>query len=784
MFEFLRLHSLCVSVLNYRILIKAVLTVAVIVGFAPLFARAEDYFADQVWTKVGARVCLNCHHADGDASDSQFLLKDPADETAAVRKRMMSANAAEFRDMALAREEGNSRLLAKVTGGLDHGGERVVEPNSTEFKILRNYVRRLKPDGTISADPADQTDQTDQPAYTAGPYFANVTMLDGRRLLRRVTLSLAGRLPAVEEQAALQRDGLSALDSILDNVMREDAFYDRLAEGFNDIFLTVGYDGVPERALGYRNFGKTRHWTQSFDLDHVPDSERAKARYQLTDDYREAMLREPMELIKHIVRNNRPFTELVTADYIMVSPYTARGYGVFDELKSRFKDSDDHLEFIPARIKALRKNNGDEDQVSPTGWFPHSGMLTTFHWLRRYPTTETNRNRLRSRMYYQHFLGVDIMALAPRVTDAAAVDAKYEVPTIEAADCVVCHKTVDPVAGLFQDFYDTGMDNGPFSPRKDGWFTDMFGPGLEGEALPVDETWRSLQWLGERTAKDPRFAVAMVEHVYYILTGRKVLVRPQDIDHPLFEARQRAFTEQRELIARITRGFVAKNFDLKYAFKAWVASPFYRADGLATELSSPHRGAELADVGLVRLLTPEQLNRKIAAIFGQPWDRFDQQLQLLYGGIDSKEVTERLADPSGAMGAIQRIMSNAIACKHVATDFALPVDQRRLFPKIDRNMVPGESVEADGRIRETIVELHRLILGRYDTVDNEEVNRTFELFASIVKDASEREGIEPVESYFCNSIRDGKRDKDPKYALRAWRGVVTYLLRQEEFLYE
>ena len=38
----------------------------------------------------------------------------------------------------------------------------------------------------------------------------------------------------------------------------------------------------------------------------------------------------------------------------------------------------------------------------------------------------------------------------------------------------------------------------------------MFAAGFEGEGLPASERWRSLQWLGERTARDPRFAVAMV----------------------------------------------------------------------------------------------------------------------------------------------------------------------------------------------------------------------------------------------------------------------------------
>ena len=112
-----------------------------------------------------------------------------------------------------------------------------------------------------------------------------------------------------------------------------------------------------------------------------------------------------------------------------------------------------------------------------------------FQYLRRYPTTETNRNRLRARMYYQHFLGVDIMNLAPRVSDAAAIDAKYEIPTMQAAECVVCHRTIDPIAGLFQDYYN---EEGHYGPRKDGWFTDMFGPGREGDDLPEKQQWRAL----------------------------------------------------------------------------------------------------------------------------------------------------------------------------------------------------------------------------------------------------------------------------------------------------
>ena len=80
-----------------------------------------------------------------------------------------------------------------------------------------------------------------------------------RRLLRRVTGSLAGRLPTQLERAAVAEKGLSGLPPLLDKLMKEDAFYDRLREGFNDIFLTLGVDGNPEATvLSYEHFTRTR----------------------------------------------------------------------------------------------------------------------------------------------------------------------------------------------------------------------------------------------------------------------------------------------------------------------------------------------------------------------------------------------------------------------------------------------------------------------------------------------------------------------------------------------
>lgn len=739
---------------------------------AQVESSMDAFFQKEVWVKVGERTCLQCHKSGGDAEESKFLLRDlqrSQDQTGDMKRNFEAFSSMAKQEV----EVHQSRLLLKVVGKLNHGGKEQLKPDSIEYRLLADFVARVnkpantKPDFTLDKN--------------ATPFFKDIKMLDDRQLLRRVTLSLAGRLPSDSESDTIAREGVKALPKIMDTVLKEDAFYNRLREGFNDIFLTVGYDDVPENALSYEHFSTTRGWTQKFDLSHIKDEkDRRQAGYKLANDYRKAMLGEPMKLIEFIVRNDRPFSEIVTADYIMVTPFTSRGYGIYEELKSKFKDPDDPFEYIPVRLKALVGRNRIEDQDSATGFYPHAGLLSNFQYLKRYPTTETNRNRQRARVYYQHFLGIDVLELAARVSDAAAVSAKYQIPTMQASECVVCHKTLDPIAGLFQDYW---KFEGVYGRRKEGWFKDMFGAGFEGEELPAGERWRALQWLGERTAKDPRFAVAMVEHAWYILTGRKVLLPPKELGDPLYAAKYRAYHEQRRQTEAIADRFAKSDFNFKSVLKELVVSDFYRADGLATVVSDPKRRAELDDLGLVRMLAPEQVERKVAAVFGKPWGRLTEQMAMLYGGIDSKEVTERATDPSGAMGAIQRILANDVACRETALDFSRKPADRRLFPGIETDVVPGSSPEADAKIRNAIVYLHQRVLGRFDKVDSPEVTRSFQLFASIVNDAAERKNLEKQEIYSCrqNLLQPVP---DPKYTVRAWRGVITYLLRQSEFLYE
>jgi hypothetical protein len=135
------------------------------------------------------------------------------------------------------------------------------------------------------------------------------------------------------------------------------------------------------------------------------------------------------------------------------------------------------------------------------------------------------------------------------------------------------------------------------------------------------------------------------------------------------------------------------------------------------------------------------------------------------------------------MGAIQRMLANDVACQQTLRDFAKSKDERLLFPGVEPGTVPGASAEGDAAIRGTIVHLHRLVLGRDVAADSAEVNRTFALFAGIIDDARQQKGLEKREIYHCRHNVDSAPE-DPEYTIRAWRGVLTYLLRRPEFLYE
>ena len=70
------------------------------------------------------------------------------------------------------------------------------------------------------------------------------------------------------------------------------------------------------------------------------------------------------------------------------------------------------------------------------------------------------------------------------------------------------------------------------------------------------------------------------------------------------------------------------------------------------------------------------------------------------------------------------------------------------------------------------------MLGRYDAAIRAEVRADVRLFAGIVADAAGQKGIEQPENLRRAGRGCSRPVPDPNYTIRAWRAVVTYLLRR------
>jgi hypothetical protein len=239
-------------------------------------------------------------------------------------------------------------------------------------------------------------------------------------------------------------------------MMSGPAFHAFLTRGANDRLLTESLRREDILAFGHvgtwSNNDPARFPGYEAELDRLAEKgldqygRYSPDYYRWQYDARYGAVQAPAELIAHVARNDLPYTEVLTADYIMANGATATAYS--DEVA--FDDPDDPFEFRPARFRDYRRPGVTMDD------YPHAGILNTTSFLVRYPTTATNRNRARSRWAYYHFLGFDIQNAAPTSTDAdALLDTRN--PTMHNPACTVCHIPLDPPAGAFQNYTATGF---------------------------------------------------------------------------------------------------------------------------------------------------------------------------------------------------------------------------------------------------------------------------------------------------------------------------------------
>ena len=466
---------------------------------------AEEVFQDHISGPIVQSRCINCHVEGGQSGHTRLVLV--RDSVADHEARNLRA----FETLleAVESDGGASYVLNKIQG-VAHGGGPQVVSGSTEFANMQRFL------GLLGRHVATAK-------LTPPRLFDTVVMASNRKTLRRAALIFAGRIPTDAEYAAAE-GGDSALRRTIRGLMQGPGFHDFLIRGSNDRLLT---DRDVNRVI---DISATSYLVDAANLYHnqavaVSQGRMADVAFGAwTDHVQFGFQRAPLELIAYVAENERPYTEILTADYIMANPMAAEAYGA----STYFSDPDDPYEFRPSEIVSYYRD--DDSKVTEysleTGTkvidpgdlrtsYPHAGILNTTVFLRRYPTTATNRNRARSRWTYYHFLGIDVEKSAARTTDPVAL-ADISNPTMHNPACTVCHTVLDPLAGAFQNYGEEGF-------YKDKWggldsLDHLYKEQVDRAELPVQaESWSErepLAWRATLTAGVETLRVMYSDHFW------------------------------------------------------------------------------------------------------------------------------------------------------------------------------------------------------------------------------------------------------------------------------
>ena len=399
---------------------------------------AADVYAEHI-SPVVQQKCVNCHVEGGTSGHTRLVFVEDSDED------HLTLNLAQFEAFLEHVEDGADVILNKIRG-VGHGGGIQVPLGSDDYAHMEHFLSLLG-------------GETSTVALSPDSLFESVRLAGHRETLYRAALIFAGRVPTDDEYASTVRVGLRAA---VRGLMTGPGFHEFLIRAANDRLLTdrsIAAVIVADDAGPFVDY--TNNWAHRCELRRASN---------LADDvaWRERVQygarRAPLELIAHVVENELPYTDILTADYVMANPFSAVAYGADAE----FEDPEDVHEFKPARFAGYYLNDASRTRArtAECGFYvtypgdlrldyPHAGVLNTPVFLQRYPTTATNRNRARARWTYYHFLGVDVEKSASRTTDPDALT-DTDNPTLKNAACTVCHANLDPVAGAFQNYSDIG----------------------------------------------------------------------------------------------------------------------------------------------------------------------------------------------------------------------------------------------------------------------------------------------------------------------------------------
>ena len=408
-------------------------------GAGPL-ETAEEVFRTLISGPILQTKCINCHVEGGVSGNTRLVFVTDADAD------HMATNLSVFETFLDEVEDGADLILNKVQG-VSHGGGIQLAAGTEEFSNMERFLGLLEGEEVAPV------------TITPASLFDGVKLESWRSTLRRAAIIFAGRIPTEEEYESIRGVSVDEFRAAIRNLMLGRKFHEFLVRGANDRLLT-------DRDRHAIDVGADNKFVVLANLHYEKAMSLSRDEfYRWHESAQYGFNRAALELIAHVAENDLPYTRILTADYIMANPVAAEAYGAATE----FVDLDDVHEFQPSKIASYYRD--DESKVSERTLdfgthvsapgdlatdYPHAGILNTTVFLKRYPTTPTNRNRARSRWMYYHFLGLDVEKSASRTTDPVAL-ADTNNPTMNNPACTVCHSVLDPVAGAFQNYGDDGL---------------------------------------------------------------------------------------------------------------------------------------------------------------------------------------------------------------------------------------------------------------------------------------------------------------------------------------
>jgi len=516
------------------------------------------------------------------------------------------------------------------------------------------------PDDTES--PPD-VPETDPPAPALDPDLA---VLSPTERLVRISMSLRGQRPAIADLERVAADP-SALGELVDDYMRSPEFGVTMRDLHNEtLLMRAEILRFPARD-GLAGFG--------------------------VNEINESMTEAPLRLIEDIIASDRPYTEIVTADYAMANDVVTR---------------------LWAGISGFSPTGPAWQRVSWDDSRPKAGILSSSAVFLRHRSAGFNYNRGRANAISKALLCYDFLSrdvIVDGSIDLSDPDAVANA-VVENADCASCHQSLDPLASFFWGWR-PAINGGQAEYPVEMYFSDREGlwqraTGREPAFFGLGGS--TLDDLGTLIAEDPRFSLCAAERFY------TYFAQIDAVDMPF------------GLRAWLQEVFVDSGFDAKALTRAIMLSPQF-----AVAYGETDAAAEQA-VGLKKA-RPAQLARMMEELTGFQWktnvrgfgdvellqnDTFG--FRVLGGGIDSFFVIQ----PSHTMNATASLMLRSLATQAagfaVDSDFSQPADQRRLLTAVEA------TTRDESAIRTQLVSVHARLHGLLLQTDSADVDDSYALF--------------------------------------------------------